>query len=438
MNLDNTEILLFLFVYKAIPIYIGVIWGIARYIAIRRDAIRGNIVYSKLMKAKILFSIIMAVQYIFLIIVSYIEDNIFFEQKEYLLLYLIYVLAWCGASILMVIEHRHDLPQVWHWHKLFWVLSSIFNFAFMTFLYALNATYDFVSLAFFVIEMIISLSLIAMMLKTKKRLAPVLSARRESSPMVERLIPSLKSGSMRIDVIYKLNTEEITFKVYTSKNNFEVKRKYSEFVEEEKRLSLFLKEQGMIEILQKIPRIEVDYAAESSDDITTVCTNRAIRIREFLESIWENPETWTRDMLKLMGIEGKSQEEFIRKRKVLIKDGEEAKYNISYDYSEQSMDLESSYINPSLKQIEEGDNEQSYISKNDEYKYKSTSSLLLLANKSSSGFIEYKASINQWRKSNEGNFIEYIIELTNFKGLEKKVTTKRYSDFVFIHELIMK
>ena len=217
MEMDATDILLFVFVYKAIPIYIGVLWGTIRYIAIRNDAIRGNIVYSRLMKAKILFSLIMAFQYIFLIIVSFIEGNVLFEQKEYWLLYLVYVLAWCGASILMVIEHRHDLPQVWYCHKLFWVLSCLFNFSFMIFLIVYNNILNIVPISFFVIEMVISLSLIAMMLKTKRRSAPTLSARRESSPMIERLIPRLKTGTIKIEVVYKLNTEEITFKVFTSK-----------------------------------------------------------------------------------------------------------------------------------------------------------------------------------------------------------------------------
>lgn len=84
----------------------------------------------------------------------------------------------------------------------------------------------------------------------------------------------------------------------------------------------------MISILQKIPRVEADFASESLDDITTVCTNRAKRVKDFLDAIWENPETWTRDVLTLMGIEGRSQEEFIQKKN-LIRDGNETKLNIT-------------------------------------------------------------------------------------------------------------
>ena len=105
-------------------------------------------------------------------------------------------------------------------------------------------------------------------------------------------------------------------------------------------------------------------------------------------------------------------------------------------HSEQSMDLESSYVNPSIRQIEDDENEQSNFNRFEESKPKSTSSLLL--NKSSSSFLEYKVSVNQWRKSNEGNYIEYVLELSNFKGLEKRSINKRYSDFVFFHDQLLK
>ena len=56
----------------------------------------------------------------------------------------------------------------------------------------------------------------------------------------------------------------------------------------------------------------------------------------------------------------------------------------------------------------------------------------------SSNVIEYKVIINSWRHSNEGDYIEYQIELSDFKGLETRTIYKRYSDFVFLHELIEK
>ena len=91
-----------------------------------------------------------------------------------------------------------------------------------------------------------------------------------ASPIGERFIPPLKSGWIKTEVIYKLNPEEITFNVTTDNKQFEVKKKYSEFVTEEKRLSKFLKDCKMIDILQKIPRIEVHSSFESTDNLSGI------------------------------------------------------------------------------------------------------------------------------------------------------------------------
>ena len=189
------------------------------------------------------------------------------------------------------------------------------------------------------------------------------------SPISERLIPPLNSGSIKTEVVYKLNPEEITFNVTTEGNRFEVKKKYIEFVEEEKRLSKFLKECKMIDILQKIPRIEIDSSAESNEDVTTICTNRAKRIREFLNVIWNLPETWTRDILRLIGIEGTSQEEFIRQRQRMISknsDTESKSNTIIVENNEFSLDYSSSYVNTSLKENGNEDSEFSYAIKNED------------------------------------------------------------------------
>lgn len=50
---------------------------------------------------------------------------------------------------------------------------------------------------------------------------------------------------------------------------------------------------------------------------------------------------------------------------------------------------------------------------------------------------EINAIINEWRKSNEGEYIEYIIELSFGGGINKWVIAKRYSDFVFIHNKML-
>ena len=51
--------------------------------------------------------------------------------------------------------------------------------------------------------------------------------------------------------------------------------------------------------------------------------------------------------------------------------------------------------------------------------------------------IEINAIINEWRKSNEGEYIEYIIELSFGNGINKWTVAKRYSDFVFIHNKML-
>ena len=370
MGFSKSETVVFIFAYKAIPLYIGVIWGIIRYLAIRGDAIKGNVVYSRLMKSKITFSFMMTFQYILHIICSFFDqESVFFELEGYAFLYLIYFIIWLWASLLMIKEHKHDLPQVWYCHKIFWILSFLFNFAFMITLIALLDMEEVTTKVFLVIETVLPAGLIIMMLKTKRRNPPSLMVHEGGSPISERLIPPLNSGSIKTEVVYKLNPEEITFNVTTEGNRFEVKKKYIEFVEEEKRLSKFLKECKMIDILQKIPRIEIDSSTESNEDVTTICTNRAKRIREFLNVIWNLPETWTRDILRLIGIEGINQEEFIRQRQRMISkisDSENKSNTIIVENNEFSLDYSSSYVNTSLKENGNEDSEFSYAIKNED------------------------------------------------------------------------
>ena len=170
MGFSKSETVVFIFAYKAIPLYIGVIWGIIRYLAIRGDAIRGNVVYSRLMKSKITFSFMMTFQYILHIICSFFDqESVFFELEGYAFLYLIYFIIWLWASLLMIIEHKHDLPQVWYCHKIFWILSFLFNFAFMITLIALLDMEEVTTKVFLVIETVLPAGLIIMMLKTKKK-----------------------------------------------------------------------------------------------------------------------------------------------------------------------------------------------------------------------------------------------------------------------------
>ena len=98
--------------------------------------------------------------------------------------------------------------------------------------------------------------------------------------------------------------------------------------------------------------------------------------------------------------------------------------------------LKELYANHSLKENGYEDSEFSYAVKSEENKDRFEEDIKRSRN--SSGVVEYKASINSWRQSNEGDFIEYKIELSNFKGLDTKTLFKRYSDFVFIHDLIQK
>lgn len=51
--------------------------------------------------------------------------------------------------------------------------------------------------------------------------------------------------------------------------------------------------------------------------------------------------------------------------------------------------------------------------------------------------VEFNAIINEWKKSNEGGYIEFIIDFSFVGGGKKWRLNKRYSDFVYIHNKIL-
>jgi hypothetical protein len=56
--------IMFSMVYKAIPCYVTIFLALIRYLAIRNDAITGDISYSRLMKAKLITSYMFGFIYI--------------------------------------------------------------------------------------------------------------------------------------------------------------------------------------------------------------------------------------------------------------------------------------------------------------------------------------------------------------------------------------
>jgi uncharacterized protein YihD (DUF1040 family) len=49
--------------------------------------------------------------------------------------------------------------------------------------------------------------------------------------------------------------------------------------------------------------------------------------------------------------------------------------------------------------------------------------------------VEFTAEIREWQKSNEGNYIEYVIQFA-YVGGKSWTLNKRYSDFVYVHNKI--
>jgi hypothetical protein len=51
--------------------------------------------------------------------------------------------------------------------------------------------------------------------------------------------------------------------------------------------------------------------------------------------------------------------------------------------------------------------------------------------------VEVNATINEWRKSSEGNYIEFVVCISYIGGGKTWNLFKRYSDFVYIHNKIL-
>jgi hypothetical protein len=92
--------------------------------------------------------------------------------------------------------------------------------------------------------------------------------------------------------------------------------------------------------------------------------------------------------------------------------------------SEGSYALESSYLSCDKKsQIQEP------LLANEEYNEKFNL-------KKTTSNAEFSAEIKEWQKSNEGNYIEYVIEFA-YVGGKSWMLSKRYSDFLYVHSKIL-
>lgn len=141
-----------------------------RYNAIRSDAVVGAVFYSRFMKMKIFVSFCMSVSYLLPIILCYsVETYYFYEHQGYAFIFLVYCLVWLCMTYLMVLEHKHNLTQVWYCHKVFWSSSLLFNTAFLIVIFCVDIyeDEDYTGHVVTAVEWLLSIVVVVFMVKTR-------------------------------------------------------------------------------------------------------------------------------------------------------------------------------------------------------------------------------------------------------------------------------
>ena len=111
---------------RFIPYLIILISGVIRYLAIRNDAIIGDVSYSRIMKAKLFISYLFGLIYISPVVLAFTDDKYWlYNDKPYSFLYLPFSIIWIGSAILMTVEQERRLTQARYCHQFFWTTNCI-------------------------------------------------------------------------------------------------------------------------------------------------------------------------------------------------------------------------------------------------------------------------------------------------------------------------
>jgi len=154
------------------------------------------------------------------------------------------------------------------------------------------------------------------MLKTKPARLRRLEERFQNNTLTsEKLIQKMNSpGSIHVTLEYKINKKnEVTFRLIAGKINTKVKRNLKEFLQIEEYLIKYL-DNKMPELRSMVPKIEKS-KIHSGRDHSFVYEKRLRSIDQFLQTITDMPELWSRDILIFLGIDkGTDQAVFLQKR----------------------------------------------------------------------------------------------------------------------------
>jgi len=300
--------------------------GLIRYLAIRNDAINGDISYSRLMKAKLITSYCIGIYYTVPIFLAFtVEDFWLRDRSGYSFLYLIFSVAWIWLAILMKLEQDRNLTQVWYCHQFFWVTNCFWVTVFSVVLFANNIYHkDIVAHAFASGEVLLSLLVVGFMLKTKsmrlRRLEDRYGRDTKLDVNKEKLLPKTYLREINVTLEYKITKKnQVFFKIIAGKVNSRIKRNLEDFYQIEEYLINFI-DWKMPELRNILPSLEKSEAAwKKGLNNTSVYESRLLSIDNFLQALSETPQFWTRDILIFLGIDkGSEQVFYLQKRHELL------------------------------------------------------------------------------------------------------------------------
>jgi hypothetical protein len=299
-------------------------WVDQIYIAIKDDAITGDVSYSRLMKAKLTVSYLLSLIYIAPIPLAFTVNTFWlFPHPFYSLLYLIFSLVWLSQALLMRLEQERNLTQVWYCHQFFWV-TNLFFLAVFTAICLVSKVYksnDYSVYAFSGVQIFLSFLMFCFMMKTKSlRLRKLKENMHNTSISSEKLLPKPIIGEIEVILEYRITKKnEVFFKVNTDKSSNRVKRNFKEFFQIEQYLVDYIDDK-MPELRNALPSIEKSYVASlETENQLNAYENRLKNVDNFLQVLAETPEFWTRDVLIFLGIDKSSDQAiYLQKRNELL------------------------------------------------------------------------------------------------------------------------
>ena len=281
----------------------------------------------------------------------------------------------------------------------------------------------------------------------------------------ETLLKTANPESISVTLDYKINRNEITFRLIAGKINTRVKRNLKEVYRIEEHVLKYL-DSKMPEMRNLIPVIEKP-ELQNSKDYVRLYEKRLMSIDNFLQTLAETPELWSRDILIFLGIDKyadqsifiqKKHESIQNKRRGIRVTETEAEFNPlglpfeeNLSYTNNSQLSSGSFLIDSSKRealIEEitsfSRKSPSFPEPNNQKSLQSTNKALkklkeATCNKRTVSGLEFKATIKNWREKEQAGYIEYVIRLEYLIG-DNNVweIAKRYSDFVYIHKEIQR